>query len=115
VPWPDPAGAIELTAQPGDVVFFDRRVWHARSDNHSSLTRKAVFFGYTYRWIATRDEIPADLASLSPVQRQLVGGVPAGHEDPGDHAWGHFPEQVPLYLHLRETNQLRDDHPPLFP
>jgi len=115
VEWPDPQGAIEVTAQPGDAVFFDRRIWHARSDNHSTLTRKAVFFAYTYRWIATRDPVPADRSRLSPVQWQLVGGVPADHGEPGDHAWGHFPEQVPLYLHLRETNQLRDDYPPLRP
>jgi ectoine hydroxylase-related dioxygenase (phytanoyl-CoA dioxygenase family) len=31
-------------------VLFDRRVWHARSVNRSNLTRKAVFFAYTYRW-----------------------------------------------------------------
>src|SRR5262245_52304119 len=55
VRWPDPAGAIEVCANPGDVVFFDRRIWHARSDNHSDITRKAVFFGYTYRWVTRRD------------------------------------------------------------
>jgi len=37
--WPDPDGAIEVTAAPGDVVLFDRRLWHARSDNYSTYTR----------------------------------------------------------------------------
>jgi ectoine hydroxylase-related dioxygenase (phytanoyl-CoA dioxygenase family) len=39
VEWPDPEGAIEVTAEPGDAVFFDRRIWHARSRNHSEHTR----------------------------------------------------------------------------
>src|SRR5215212_10956661 len=29
VPWPAPEGAAQITANPGDVVFFDRRLWHA--------------------------------------------------------------------------------------
>lgn len=29
IPWPDPDGAIEITAEPGDAVSFDRRIWHA--------------------------------------------------------------------------------------
>jgi Phytanoyl-CoA dioxygenase (PhyH) len=33
--WPDPDGVIEVTAGPGDAVFFDRRIWHTRSRNHS--------------------------------------------------------------------------------
>ena len=43
--WPDPDGAIEVAAGPGDAVFFDRRIWHTRSRNYSQHTRKAVFFG----------------------------------------------------------------------
>ena len=35
IDWPDPQGAIEVTASPGDAVFFDRRIWHTRSRNHS--------------------------------------------------------------------------------
>ena len=56
VEWPDPDGAIEVTANAGDAVLFDRRLWHARSDNYSAITRKAMFVGYTYRWVAMRDE-----------------------------------------------------------
>ena len=39
VRWPDPPGAVQVCAAPGDAVFFDRRIWHARSDNRSALTR----------------------------------------------------------------------------
>jgi len=117
VPWPDPSGAVEVTAFPGDAVLFDRRLWHARSDNYSRHTRKAVFLGYTFRWIAIRDENdriwPSDLAArLSPVQRQLLGG--SGDAD-GDHAWGHYPAQTPLYGWLAERNLLDAANPPLKP
>lgn len=117
VAWPLPDGARQVTVNAGDVVFFDRRIWHARSDNLSAVTRKCVFLGYTYRWIAIRDEI-ASLADqpwwqeLDPVRRQLLGGV--GHGD-GDHAWGHDPETTPLYVALRERGLLDPAHPPLIP
>ena len=117
IPWPDPEGAIEVTAEPGDALFFDRRIWHARSRNYSSYTRKAVFFGYTYRWTAIRDDISpirADdwFARVTPVQQQLLGGA----EDPrGDHAWGHDPATTPLYGWLSERGFLSQAHPPLRP
>jgi ectoine hydroxylase len=115
--WPEPAGAVEVTAAPGDVVLFDRRLWHARSDNHSYLTRKAMFFGYTYRWIAMRDENDAIWPDargeqLSPVQRQLLGGL--GRTD-GDHAWGHEPGSTPLHGWLAERGLLDPASPPLRP
>lgn len=117
IEWPDPAGAIEVCVHPGDVVFFDRRIWHARSNNYSEITRKAVFFGYTYRWIATRDAKPApeDIERLSPVQRQLVGVLDGRVDDPvdgGDHAWGYFPDEVPLYADLHGQKLLDPSYPP---
>lgn len=112
VPWPDPEGAVEVTANPGDVVFFDRRIWHSRSENHSPVTRRAVFFGYTYRWVRAREELTRDLPGLNPVQRQLLGVLGAGD---GDHAWGHEPEEVPLYRALRESGNLDAGFPPLKP
>ena len=117
VQWPDPEGALEVTAGPGDAVFFDRRIWHTRSRNYSPHTRKAVFFGYTYRWAAIRDDIAPIRASgwpgqLTPVQQQLLGGA----EDPdGDHAWGHDPATTPLYGWLKERGSLDPANPPLRP
>lgn len=96
VPWPDPPGAAQVTARPGDVVLFDRRVWHARSENRSNLTRKAVFFAYTYRWVRSRDRIPPAAVARSPVRRQLLGLLDIDAAN-GDHAWGHDPATVPLY------------------
>ena len=117
VEWPDPTGAIEVTAGPGDALFFDRRIWHARSRNYSGHTRKAVFFGCTYRWTTIRDDVTLLRASdwfgrLTPVQQQLLGGT----EDPGgDHAWGHDPAATPLYGWLRERGLLDSANPPLRP
>lgn len=110
-PWPAPAGAIELTAEPGDAVMFDRRLWHTRSDNHSAITRKVVFLGYTFRWIFARDDV-ADIedepwyAGLSPVQQQLMG---AG-DGSGNHQWGMLPDDVPLYCDLRARGLLDPDN-----
>jgi ectoine hydroxylase-related dioxygenase (phytanoyl-CoA dioxygenase family) len=117
VEWPDPEGAIEVCANPGDVVVFDRRLWHARSDNYSDITRKAMFFGYTLRWIAIRDENDGIWTSdwadqLNPVQRQLLGGL---KDTDGDHMWGHYPDQVPLYGWLKERGFLDPASPPLKP
>ncbi|BCB76011.1 hypothetical protein GCM10022251_55910 [Phytohabitans flavus] len=109
--WPNPEGAIEVTANAGDAVFFDRRIWHARSNNYSQVTRKGVFFGYTYRWVHTRETMAVDLPGLTPVQRQLVGL----QDGDGDHAWGHYPSEVPLYGLLKENDLLDPKHPPLKP
>jgi ectoine hydroxylase len=103
--WRDPEGATEVTAEPGDAVFFDRRIRHTRSRNYSQHTRKAVFFGCTCRWTAIRDELAPFRASdwlgrLTPVQQQLPGVT----EDPGgDHAWGHDPATTPLYGWLKDA------------
>jgi ectoine hydroxylase len=117
VPWPVPEGATQITANPGDLVVFDRRIWHARSDNYSPFTRMGAFFGYTPRWIAGRDDV-ADLPQqewfqgLNPVQQQLLGHAGDGS---GDHAWGHFPETTPLYGALKERGLLDSSIPALIP
>ena len=92
VPWPEPPGVVEVLAEPGDLLLFDRRLWHSRSPNRSSLTRQAVFIAYTYRWIVSRDPRPAVDPAWSPVRRQLLG---VDELEP-DNAWGRFPEEVPL-------------------
>jgi ectoine hydroxylase len=73
----EPEEATPLLVPAGSAVVFDRRLWHARGDNRSDRTRKALFYGYTYRWIRPRDELgltAAQVAALDPVRRQLVGG-----------------------------------------
>jgi ectoine hydroxylase len=117
VPWPPPEGTLQVTANPGDLVVFDRRLWHARSDNYSDITRVGAFFGYTYRWIAGRDDVKdlpnrPEWAGFTEVQKQLLGGVGDGD---GDHAWGHFPETTPLYGKLKEQGLLDSSIPALIP
>ena len=101
VPWPRPDGAVPILARPGDAILLDRRLWHARSTNRSTLTRRAAFFAYTYRWIAAREHLTADPPALTPVRRQLLGTLPAAG---GDHAWAHQPEEVPLFRALGAAN-----------
>jgi ectoine hydroxylase-related dioxygenase (phytanoyl-CoA dioxygenase family) len=72
----EPEQAEPLLVRAGSAVVFDRRLWHARGDNRSERTRKALFYGYTYRWIRPRDDLglgDAQIAALDPVRRQLVG------------------------------------------
>lgn len=96
----NPAGAIPVCAEPGDAVFFDRRLWHARSPNHSPITRKVLFYGYAYRWLRTKDDmtIPTEIMESSdPVRRQLLGA--------GTNCNGFFSpkdEDVPFKLWLEE-------------
>ena len=62
--WPElgfePPAGRSLCSRPLGTLVFDRRLWHSRSDNLSDITRKAVFTGYTYRWIRPRDAYPID-------------------------------------------------------
>ncbi|HZT94787.1 MAG TPA: phytanoyl-CoA dioxygenase family protein [Gaiellaceae bacterium] len=88
----EPAGAVPVLVEAGSAVIFDRRLWHARGDNVSERTRKALFYGYTHRWIRPRDELsldPGRLARLTPLRRHLLGFA----EDTGDY-W--FPADTAL-------------------
>ncbi len=81
----DPAGdfaqppdAIEVCANKGDVMIFDRRIYHGRSDNYSAISRRCLFIGWTYRWIAAHEErilAPGHpwWNELTPIQQQLLG------------------------------------------
>ncbi len=69
-------GQLPIVANPGDAVIFDRRLWHMRSPNRSTITRKVLFLAYTFRWIRPRDDMPIPsevLERLTPTQRQLLG------------------------------------------
>lgn len=72
-----PPDAVPLLVPAGTAVVFDRRLWHARGDNVSRRTRKALFYAYTHRWIRPRDELlgvdESLLARQDPVRRQLLG------------------------------------------
>lgn len=104
--FPPPDGAVPICVEPGTAVILDRRTWHSRSDNLSSLTRKALFLGYTYRWIRPRDDYAIDwraepYRSLSPVRRQLLGW---GLDAPS--FWGLGSDTYPLREWMRERGLL---------
>ena len=84
----------------GTAVLFDRRTWHSRSHNTSGVTRKALFFGYSYRWLRGLDynTMPEELLEgCDPIRRQLLGdGVGmTGWWQPRD-------DDVPLKIWLEE-------------
>lgn len=121
VPWPEPAGSVEVCANPGDAVFFDRRLWHTRTNNYSAFTRKGMFFAYSHRWSYGRDENDgligsAQFAAFSPIQRQLLGAkLATAGQVPGDHQWGHYPETTPLHGYLKGNGLLDPAYAPLKP
>jgi ectoine hydroxylase-related dioxygenase (phytanoyl-CoA dioxygenase family) len=72
----DLGDAVPVLAAPGDAVLFDRRVWHMRSPNRSPVTRKALFYAYTYRWVRARDDLQVRselLDVVTPARAQLLG------------------------------------------
>ena len=113
---PDPPGAIEITAEPGDAFLFDRRLWHSRSHNRSSITRKMLFIGYTYRWIRPLDDQQVDRCSpwwrrLDPVQRQLLGEAPHAASHWGIDRNGAIDDTIPLRAELLRRGLLDRDIP----
>jgi len=96
----DPEGAVPLQVPAGTAVFFDRRIWHSASPNRSDSTRKALFYGYSYRWLRPRDDMTVAhlMERCDPIRRQLLGASPTGgygYTSPTD-------EDVPLRGWLRE-------------
>lgn len=72
----DPDGAIEVLTEPGDAVLFQQRTWHAVGPNFSTITRKNIYVGYSYRWVKPLDYLAQSaelLAQATPIQRQLLG------------------------------------------
>lgn len=75
---PDPYGAVEIQCRPGTAVLFEQRTWHAVGPNMSDLTRKAVFFGYGYRWLQPMDYVQMPdrlIEKADPIQRQMLGWI----------------------------------------
>ena len=95
-----PHNAIPIMVPKGGAVLFDRRVWHTASSNPSDIGRKAIFYGYSYRWLRPRDDQTVEhlFANASPIRRQLLGYAPSGgygYTSPTD-------EDVPLRVFMRK-------------
>lgn len=97
---PNPRGALGITAKAGDALIFDRRLWHAASENTSPVTRKVLFYGYAYRWL--RPKCDMDVSKVwdgaDPIRRQLLGACTnsGGYFDPQ-------PGDVPLKAWIAEN------------
>ena len=95
----DPEGVMPVRVLPGTAVFFDRRLWHSASPNYSDMTRKALFYGYSYRWLRPRDDMTVShfMDRCDPIRRQLLGAGTGGggYTSPTD-------EDVPLKSWIQE-------------
>ena len=94
-------GVLPVCVRAGDAVLFDRRMWHRRGYNTSGVTRRVLFFGYSYRWLRGLDynnlseEI---LSKCDPIRRQLLGD---GVDIKG--WWQPTDADVPLKMWLEEN------------
>jgi ectoine hydroxylase len=91
--------AVEIVADAGDAVVFDRRLWHAASTNTSDRTRVFATYGYSYRWLRTKSAMDhtALLEQVDPIRRQLLGATSSANAyfEPTD-------EDVPLRAWIRD-------------
>ena len=95
----NPVGAEPVCVTPGSALIIDRRIWHSRSANSSEMTRKVIWYGYSYRWLRPKDAMTVAhlYPRLDPIQRQMLGDTTSanGVYDPTD-------ADVPLRTWLRE-------------
>jgi ectoine hydroxylase-related dioxygenase (phytanoyl-CoA dioxygenase family) len=96
----DHPDVMPVCVSAGDAVFFDRRLWHSAGNNLSDVTRKVLFYGYSYRWLKPRDNMTVAhyMERCDPVRRQLLGASPTGgfgFTSPSD-------DDVPLKAWIRE-------------
>ncbi|GIX06072.1 MAG: hypothetical protein KatS3mg115_0475 [Candidatus Poribacteria bacterium] len=99
---PDPYGALEIQAKPGDAVIFEQRTWHGVGPNFSKTPRKSLFYGYAFRWIQPMDylQMPQELLDrVSPIRWQLLSGVKTKLA-----MYLPTPEDVPLRAWAEERN-----------
>jgi len=71
----DPPQVVVPDLAPGDALLFENRTWHAAAVNTSTVVRRCVIYGYSYRWIRPDDwteQSPQLLARLSPIGRDLL-------------------------------------------
>ena len=80
-----PEGAIQVLAEPGDVLLFTHTLWHAVAPNRSGRTRYSIVLRYgqlALRPFERFDPVLTDPSrTLTPRQRRLLGDL--GEETPG--------------------------------
>ena len=96
----DPAGRNADPSGSGRRSIFDRRIWHAAGHNFSPNARRALFYGYSYRWLRPRDDMMVEhlMDRCDPIRQQLLGAGPSG----GHGYTSPKEEDVPLREWIRE-------------
>jgi ectoine hydroxylase len=114
-----PEKIVRVDAAPGSAVIFRTGVWHCASPNMSQVTRKILYFAYTYRWIQGSDYLEQEkdlLDRCTKVQRQLLGAAPnpkrgllgsAPERTPCSFYWFTEPADIPLLALYRRLQQKR--------
>ena len=98
-------GTVSICGNPGDAVIFDRRLWHSSSPNKSTLTRKALFYGYGYRWLQPKDNMtisPETIKQYGPIRQQLLGV-----SSDNNRRFTPLPKDVPLKAWMEKTKLLQ--------
>ena len=84
----NPVNACPVCVPAGTAVFFDRRLWHAAGINTSNVSRRVLFYGYSYRWLQPRDDMTVDhyMEKAAPIRQQLLGKSTGGmgYTSPGE-------------------------------
>jgi ectoine hydroxylase len=82
-------------------VIFDRQLWHTATPNASEMTRKGLFYGYSYRWLRPRDNMTVAhyMDRSDPIRQQLLGAAPTG----GKGFSSPLDEDVPLRTWMEEN------------
>jgi ectoine hydroxylase-related dioxygenase (phytanoyl-CoA dioxygenase family) len=83
------AHAVQVELEPGDVVFFNARVWHAAGVNRTSEARYGVGMNFIRSFMRQRFDFPRMsspefISGLSALERRLLGfnvRVPANLEE----------------------------------
>lgn len=72
-----PIGVTKIYINPGDMLIFDWRLWHAVNKNTSKIIRRTLYFTFGFRWLSPVDykTMPEELLSLGPIHKQLLGGA----------------------------------------
>ncbi len=72
-----PFGISKILLEPGDIVIFDWRAWHAVNKNSSEVVRRMLYLTFGFRWLAPIDyqAMPEELLERSPIYGQLLGGA----------------------------------------
>lgn len=98
-------GVIELSAQVGDVIIWDARIWHAAKANDSNNSRWAVIATFTRWWIKQNYRYPEIVKRIHGVENYSDADLVilgAASETPLDHM-----ESVDLKGGLERIKKLR--------